>query len=731
MALLFQLACVCLLAVLSVRLYGAISKFFSVDVSGGRGRGRGKDIEASEPSPVRSTVRDEKPAIQAPERKQNRGDGIDPIKDLYFKLQNLEIYSEEVLPQARELLISLFSESLTDAMQRPESGILSIEEYTREKLTKFLQEENDKTTSQWEEYLARRASGSPREMFGDRQEAMWWLKQAAPVKYVDGAWLGHINKVTTPFSLRRITKDAWQVMSEELGDGDLEKNHVHVYRSLMQEIDSGLPEGHTEDFIHPRHELDEERVWKAAIAQLLVSLFPHDFLPESLGFNMAYEGLPLHLMKTVKELQELKLNNYYFVLHISIDNSDSGHSAMAMEAVIEYIEQIRKERGDAGAEQAWKRVQAGFVLAEGLPTTPECASLKKSPAASFPRNEHEAEVIRIFSAKAPVAHKIHCSSKLKIGRRTLVQWLEPVAFSSKQWQMDFLDDLSNRKPWIIKGDSSKSKLIQELGWEGAMFGSFTQSEVEVVKRWIDSLGQTDYWSFVSRTETQPTLAKKDIRIDYPVFNTVSLQQLQAPSLPFQKHAHIITENVNMNKFIPLWFTSPCLLEGFVSIPAMTANETGSAIVRLLRAQSGFEIEGPGVAGMDEIRRTDVVGLVELGLELMSTGNLPRPANLKETLENRDDAFAITMLSISMKPLQYENMLLGLTWAFTQLHEAMASSELLSSASRNILQQIARRERCALDVCLNALQNNEAAYSDFCQGYALGKSQIDSCCQTIA
>ncbi|KAF2832752.1 hypothetical protein CC86DRAFT_401500 [Ophiobolus disseminans] len=127
-------------------------------------------------------------------------------------------------------------------------------------------------------------------------------------------------------------------MSEKLGNGDLAKNHVWVYCDLIRNIEAGPPSANSEEFIDPRHELNEARCWKAVMAQLLISLFPHDFLTGALGFNMAYESLPLPLLKTVKELRELRLNPYYFELHNSIDNANVGHAAMVMAAVANYIE---------------------------------------------------------------------------------------------------------------------------------------------------------------------------------------------------------------------------------------------------------------------------------------------------------------------------------------------------------------------------------------------------------
>ncbi|KAI9786387.1 MAG: hypothetical protein M1839_006847 [Geoglossum umbratile] len=655
-------------------------------------------------------------------------------KDLYFKLQNLEKYPD-VLPQSRDLLISLFSEALEGARNKSKSGILSIERYTREGLVNFMQKENYKTTQQWEQYLARRKSGRPKEMFRDREEANWWLKQYVPVKYVDGAWLGHINKIATPFALRRVTKDAWQILSEELGDGDLNKNHVNVYHELVKGIEPGLPEGDAADFVHPRHNLNEPQVWKGAVTQLLISLFPHEFLPEVLGFNMHYEGLTLETMKAAKELQELGYNAYYFLLHISIDNADSGHTAMAMEVVIRYINFIQKTHGIPAAQQTWKRVQIGFLLSEALVTAPVSPSLRKSAIESFPRNMHEAEMIKILKAKAFVAHKIHCSSGMRIGRRTLVDWLEPDAFASKQWQMDFLNDLSNTKLWVCKGESSKSKIIQELSWGGRMFGSFTQTEVEVVKGWIGSLGAPDprlYWSFVGRREipSDQVFQDQDIRADYPVISQIPAskpQPMHSQIKPFPTLDSIkATKSIDISKLLPLWFTHPCLLESFICIPAKTTTKTACSIIRFLRAQSGFETEGPGVAGMDEVRRTECIGLVELGLEMIGKSGLPKPESLKDVLDNWPSEFAVKMLHLSMRPIENAVVLLGLANSFVSLHSAMASSPLLSATSQEILGKIACREQDSLGICFEELKKDESKYAEFCTGHILGMEQINGC-----
>ncbi|KAG9186968.1 hypothetical protein G6011_10076 [Alternaria panax] len=722
-----------------------------------RGLSRRKDLETPG-SPMIPATDDVKPPLQDAssetgpvfETTQLIDGELESQKQLYYKLHHLEDHPE-ILPECRKLLLNLLSSTIADAVKEPGSGILSVERFSRDELADFLKAKDVDVTNRWEEYLSRRRAGGSREMFGEKEEAKWWLKQAAPVKYVDGAWLGHINKITTPFQYRQITKNAWQVMSEELGDGDLAKNHVYVYRELMEDIDARLPAADSEDFISSRHNLTEARCWKAAMAQLTISLFPHEFLPEALGFNMAYESLPLHLLKTVKELRELRLNAYYFELHISIDNADSGHAAIAMAAVTNYVELVAKKEGEEAAHVAWKRVQAGYILAEGLPTTPESPSLKVQTEEPFLRTDTEA-LIEVFAAKSFVAHKIHCNSRLRIGRRSLVDWLEPNAFRGAQWQKEFLQDLGNCKPWVIKGSSEKSRLVKELSWEGKMFGSFTEKEVEIVKAWIDELGSPTqspasdpkvYFEFTGQSSSalvESMTQDLDIFVNYPVLATpepiTPFTSTIASGMNVDDAPVLDLSRLNISNLLPLWLTSPTLLEALPAVPVRAADKFGSAIVRVLRAQAGFSAEGPGVAGMDEVHRTDdgqAIGLVELGLEMCVSASMQKPSNLNETVafgNTESVSFSQWMIWMGMRWLTHRDLLVGMTWAFMEVHEALARFQgdiaLLSEESRSVLQEIAMRERKGLKVCKEEIYQDQKRKEEFRRGFGIGRRAIGAC-----
>ncbi|RDA85197.1 hypothetical protein CP532_2389 [Ophiocordyceps camponoti-leonardi (nom. inval.)] len=647
-----------------------------------------------------------------------------PYKELYFKLHHLEDHADAVLPQAKSTLLSFLSEALQS--ERRPSTILSLEDFSASSLQDFIRAELNAVTKGWHDYLVRRKAGRPREMFRNADDARRWLVRMAPVKLVDGAWLGHIHKATTRFADRHVTRAAWQILSEELGDGDLARNHVHVYVELLRLVTNApVAAPDSIDFItHPG--MDDARVWRSAVAQLLVSLFPHQFLPEILGFNLHFEMLTLETLVTAKELREVGFDPYYFTLHVTIDNVDSGHTAMASQIVTDYLRSVADREGPAAAQQAWRRVQAGYVLSKNLPS--DMSAPTSSPLVG--------DVLAIFEAKATAANRIHENCPMSFGGRSLSSWLDPCAFARPEWQMDFLRCLGNTKPWVYKGDSGRSRLVHQLCWGGSMFGAFTDREVAVLRDWIDGLVSPSGETFTALTGRTDVSVSKTPRlgVDYPVFVPAAFDTGDALRVSSDKKRLVIdTSRLQAHKLLPLWFTHICLLESFVCVPWRVANMTGCAIVRFLRAQYGFLPEPSGVAGMDEMRREDHLDLVDVGLEMCSRlGELSSPPleGLNDVLERWPSPFAEKMLAAAMRPEQHRWMLLGIAHAFIKLHQALASSDVLSPPTRLSLSLIAEREEENLTVCVSGFQEDveegTRANREFWTGQAIGLREIERC-----
>jgi hypothetical protein len=134
--------------------------------------------------------------------------------------------------------------------------------------------------------------------------------------------------------------------------------------------------------------------------------------------------------------------------------------------------------------------------------------------------------------------------------------------------------------------------------------------------------------------------------------------------------------------------------------------------------------------MDELRRTDCVGVHELGLQMMKSARMPEPACLKEVLDGRESESAVRMMHLSMRPMEHRHALLGMAWAFVGLHESLATSgpdtALLSVESKRTLGVMAQRERVGLQTCLETIREDAAQLGDFEAGFRLASGFILGC-----
>lgn len=576
------------------------------------------------------------------------------------------------------------------------------------------------STSRYEAYLSRRKAGGPREMFPTKEYATEWLRLAGVVKYVDGGWLSGVLDVASGRAAglpeseekasgaleRSVGKMAWQVISEEFGDGDLTKNHVYVYERLLESLAMGgidaagraIP-GFVQGFDGLPEDQGAPRCWEAAIAQQCIGLLAssREFFPEAIGFNMAYEALPYHLLVTSRELRELGIDDYYFALHVTIDNADSGHAAIARVAVERYLEGIRKRDGQEAMEMMWRRVQAGYILAEGLPTTP-CSPKEFEPikgpdglptwrllqAASnedtmASASDVERRLIDLLGRKAFAAEKMHCPSRMTIQGKTIEEWLDPHTWTAEKG-LAFVRALGEKKPWVHHGDPAKSKLVKELEWGGRMFGAFSRAETELVRIWIRSLGADKmadiervdklcgtYATFVGEVPNK-VRSLSDEQLEDPLVKLVVDPLRSTPDRPLidiSQRFPIVSENempatleellaespsvtsardVDVNKVLPVWLISTSLLELFPFSPTKFATPLGSSVLRLLRTQFGFgalhAVEDI-CAGMDDIGHDldtpeEITGLWELAEDLYRRQGLAVPSDIVEVIQNIDD-----------------------------------------------------------------------------------------------
>lgn len=625
-------------------------------------------------------------------------------KTLYHCLQNLEKFPQ-ALHAGRIRLLSLFDETISTALASDKASILSISGYSPSAIYDFFGTAEETTVAGFDAYLSRRSQGGGREILPDLEYAKWWLRATAPVKYVDGSWLGGINRAfnVLPFN-RRSQKIAWQILSEELGDGDLTKNHVWVYQQLMASISADIGTGDEMRFIDGlKNPNEEERVWKAAVAQLCVSLFPDEFLPEILGFNMAYESLPLHLLITIQELRELNLDPYYFILHVSIDNGHSGHAAMGIKAVTEYVESLPPSE----VETAWRRIQAGVILSEGLPTTPATPSTL------------DRRVEKLFGEKCVTARPMHACCPAKIGGKNgkpLSQWLKDEVYHTHS--LAFLHALTESR-WVFRGSPEESKLIKEMEWGGRMFGAFTSDEVGVLKDWIKGLEYSKqkssggaYTKFVGRDHTKTTQLDGNT-----LFSPVS-----PPTFPLTTGAFddilspvAIPGTIASSRLYPLLRLSAVPFEFFPSYPAKCSTPKGMAAIKILRALHGFRDQKDLCAGMDGIHHQEKNrGIYEISENSCVFRELHGGlGTVKEWLS-----------SMSRAPVRNYSFLLGAQLSFVVnlfWNDQLLDAGILGRRDRGILRVIG-------DECMAASKEvmELCDWDDVLKGFSTIRSEIGRC-----
>jgi predicted hotdog family 3-hydroxylacyl-ACP dehydratase len=538
---------------------------------------------------------------------------LDKDKTLFHQLQCLGSLNAQIIEQARTRLTVLLSRVVAQAADAKLGSILGIKDFDDQLLASFMSELSAQTTTAWTAYLTRRRNGGPRELLHTRKHAVQWLEHAAPVKLVDGAWLSRQLHELTPAHLKPISRIMWQIFAEELGDGILARNHVYLYQQLLQHCGSNLPRSDSQDFIDPRlNPNDDASVWAASTAQLCLGLFPTEFLPEVLGFTLAYECVSLETLLCAHELEELGLDARYFKLHITIDNADSGHTAMAFHAVVKFMQQPEGCAASDSHQQRWRRIQAGFLLATELPFSPK------------PHTSAELKVLQIFSNKLAYGHAAHMTCRSIIGdpvgnlRLNLNSWLDVELWDERKSR--FLRALSHSR-WIVRGNAQQSRFVSEMAWGGRMFGAFTAKEKAAIEQWIDGLEDNPtaiedhptnklYLEFVghdthSNMQTQPPSNSLELgAVDpfrFPVLlRTLSSEPSPAPAMTVRGMAHLLHNSV-----VPL--------QHALSSPLKAASIEGMAILRILRAMNGFSKipDADAVDGMDEVSHPSRSGLAEI------------------------------------------------------------------------------------------------------------------------
>jgi hypothetical protein len=296
-------------------------------------------------------------------------------------------------------------------------------------------------------YMTQRKMGGARRFFPTRSHALHFLGAVAPTKLVDGSWLYGLTRHWQDMRFMPLIR----TYLEELGDGTMTKNHVALYRRLL-----AIEECEAVGTLSDAH-------YQQGAIQLSLGNLAGDFLPEVIGFNLGYEQLPLHLLITSYELNELDIDPYYFTLHVTIDNAASGHAHQALRG----LEALMPHFGDAS--EFYRRVRNGYKLNDLGAGTMEIID-------GFMLDD---EVKAIFCNKAVIGSMVH-SDYCKIGKRSVGEWL------SDRSQIPAMLEALQQNGWIKRHQAVENSRFWQLiqSERAAMFGVFNAYEQQVIADWI-------------------------------------------------------------------------------------------------------------------------------------------------------------------------------------------------------------------------------------------------------
>ncbi|ABW12241.1 hypothetical protein Franean1_2818 [Parafrankia sp. EAN1pec] len=184
-------------------------------------------------------------------------------------------------------------------------------------------------------------------------------KERLITNMVDGCWLYRIG--ATGRYGRDSDGQLFAIYADEMGGGDIRKNHIMLIHGALADMRISVPHISNVDFLS-QCELPDSS-YAPAIYQICLALFPDSYYPEILGYNLGMEmgGIGELGISEIRRLRHYGFDATYEATHLSIDNISSGHSRQAADIIVRYLDDVRRESGDAAVAARWRRVWRGYA----------------------------------------------------------------------------------------------------------------------------------------------------------------------------------------------------------------------------------------------------------------------------------------------------------------------------------------------------------------------------------
>lgn len=199
----------------------------------------------------------------------------------------------------------------------------------------------------------------PLEEIPDRDMVVFLQTTYALGALIDGTWLHRLGNL----GHRGRPSDAmlFSIYADEMGHGDLRKNHLTLIHTALASMDVRLPHIRDAAFMEQGDLPDD--LYGFSLYQLCLAMFPDRFYNEILGYNLAIEmfGLGELRLHEIQKLHHYGFDDCYEKAHLTIDNFSAGHTKQAADIIVTYLDNVRRTVGDAAVAGEWRRIWRGYA----------------------------------------------------------------------------------------------------------------------------------------------------------------------------------------------------------------------------------------------------------------------------------------------------------------------------------------------------------------------------------
>lgn len=193
----------------------------------------------------------------------------------------------------------------------------------------------------------------------DRDEVIFEQSTYALGSLIDGTWAHRVGNLGRRH--RQSDDMLFSIYADEMGRGDVAKNHITIIHKVLASMDMDLPHIRQEAFLDQGDLPDG--LYGFSIHQVCLSLFPDTLYNEILGYNLGIEMFGLGAMR-LHEIQKLRrhgLDISYEEAHLSIDNFSAGHARQSAEIIVSYLDDVRRASGEEAVQREWRRIWRGYA----------------------------------------------------------------------------------------------------------------------------------------------------------------------------------------------------------------------------------------------------------------------------------------------------------------------------------------------------------------------------------